>query len=717
MNLRFLALVLLVLGACGRNPRYCDEQTACGDPSQVCDLAGVCPESEGLTNSCIDPSAICWDGGPTGYRVGGTVAGLWSGGQLDLRLEAGGVNEVLPLSEAGGFSFDARLTVGTNYLVTVADQPEGHDCEIDNGTGTVAELDVVTVAVSCSAPSVDVALLGPLTLTPGFDPNATSYAVDASVITQYVQFVVTAAGVDSIIVAGAAAVSGAPTARLPLALGANEIAIELAVGPATQTYTMTVDRGSALIGQAGYLKASNTEANDRFGASVAGDGDTLVVGAFSEASSAVGVDGNQANNSAYQSGAAYVFRRVGNAWAQEAYLKASNTGGPTGGEGVGDCFGMTVAISGDVIVVGAPYEDSSATTINGNGANNSALDAGAAYVFRRNGTTWAQEAYLKASNANAGDYFGLTIAISGDTIAVGSDGEQSNATGVNPSQVNNSLTYAGAVYIFKRNASWSQQAYIKASNTGDFDHFSQALDLDGDVLVVGARGEDSAAQQVNGNQADNTALSAGAAYVYRRSGNNWAYEAYLKPSNAEAGDEFGISVAVSGDRIAVGALHESSLAVGIDGDQLNNGAPSAGAVYLYRKEVAGWVPEAYVKGSNNEAGDYFGTAICLSGDLLAVAATGEDSASTGIDQEQANEDAGDSGAAYLFHRAGNVWTQRAYMKASNTGMSDDFGRTAIAIAGDGLVVGAREEDSNATGVNNGETNNAADGAGAAYVFH
>jgi hypothetical protein len=719
IRLRSVIFVLLLLAGCGRNPRYCDEQTACGDPSYVCDLAGVCPESEGLTNSCIPPAAICWDaGGPPGFHVGGDVAGLWSGGELDLRLESGDINEVLPVSESGGFAFAASLDEGASYRVSIADQPEGHDCELSGETGTIEGADALNVQVSCSGPAVDIQILGPLSLSPAFDPGVSSYDVNASIVVQFVQFVIAADDVDQILVAGVSTVSNGPTQRLPLALGPNTIPVELSVGPASRTYSITVDRGSVSIAQAGYLKASNTEANDLFGTSVAADGDTLVIGAFRESSSAVGVDGNQSNNSSPGSGAVYVFRRVGAAWAQEAYLKASNTGGPTGGEGVGDSFGMSVAISGDLIVVGAPFEDSNATAINGNGSNNSALDAGAAYVFRRTGTAWTQEAYLKASNANAGDYFGTTVAISGDTIAVGADGEQSDATGVNPSQASNALTYAGAVYVFKRGASsWFQQAYIKASNTGDFDHFSQSLALDGDVLVVGARGEDSAAQQVNGNQADDSADGAGAAYVYRRTGTLWSYEAYLKASNAEAGDEFGISIAVSGDLAAVGAFNEDSLAIGVGGDESNDGAPGSGAVYVFRKDAAGWIQEAYVKASNTEGGDSFGDALALSGDLLAVAATGESSASTGVNQDQANDDAPDSGAVYLFHRVGNAWTQHTYLKASNTGATDEFGRGAVSFGGDGILVGARGEDSNAIGVNTGETNNSAAAAGAAYVFH
>jgi len=145
-------------------------------------------------------------------------------------------------------------------------------------------------------------------------------------------------------------------------------------------------RGAVPDAQQAYLKASNTDANDTFGYAAAIDGDTVVVGASGEDSSATGVNGNQSLNDAENSGAAYVFTRSGTTWSQQAYLKASNTEAD-------DYFGDVVAIDGDTIVVGAPREDSSATGVNGNQSLNDASKSGAAYVFTRSGTTWTQQAY------------------------------------------------------------------------------------------------------------------------------------------------------------------------------------------------------------------------------------------------------------------------------------------------------------------------------------
>ena len=141
------------------------------------------------------------------------------------------------------------------------------------------------------------------------------------------------------------------------------------------------------------------------------------------------------------------------------------------------------------------------------------------YVYTRSGTNWSQQAYIKASNTDANDYFGWSVALSGDgsTLAVGASYEHSAATGINGNQGDNSTAGAGAVYMFTRSGStWGQQAYIKASNTNASDNFgaSVALSADGSTLAVGAWREASTATGINGNQADNNAPYAGAVYVY-----------------------------------------------------------------------------------------------------------------------------------------------------------------------------------------------------------
>ena len=184
-----------------------------------------------------------------------------------------------------------------------------------------------------------------------------------------------------------------------------------------------------------------------------------------------------------------------------------------------DIFGASVALSGDgsILAVGAGGEGSAATGINGNQADNSAGYSGAVYVFTRSGTTWSQQAYVKASNTGATDQFGMSVALSSDgsTLAVGAPHEESAATGIGGNQADNSASGSGAVYVFTRSGTtWSQQTYVKAANSGANDGFGQSVALSADgTLVVGAPGEASAATGIGGNQADNSALAAGAVYV------------------------------------------------------------------------------------------------------------------------------------------------------------------------------------------------------------
>ena len=167
------------------------------------------------------------------------------------------------------------------------------------------------------------------------------------------------------------------------------------------------------------------------------------------------MNGDQADNSLSSSGAAYVFTRdASGVWSQQAYIKASNTGNR-------DEFGYSVAVDGDTLAVSAPFEDNNATGVNGDQARNFAPDSGAVYAFTRDASgVWSQIAYIKASNTEGFDRFGWSVALNGDTLAIGALFENSTATGVNGDQADNSAVQSGAVYVFTRNPSgvWSQQA-------------------------------------------------------------------------------------------------------------------------------------------------------------------------------------------------------------------------------------------------------------------
>lgn len=406
------------------------------------------------------------------------------------------------------------------------------------------------------------------------------------------------------------------------------------------------------------------------------------------------------------------------------YLKASNTG-------TNDIFGTSIAMSEDgaTLVVGASQEDSAANTIDGDQTSNAAGDAGAVYVFVRSGMAWTQQAYLKAGNAGGNDRFGQAVAISADgsTIAVGAPNEDGSAVGIDGAN-NNNAGSAGAVYVFVRNgATWSQQAYVKPSNTDTDDQFGTAvaLAIDGNTLAVGAPNEDSNATTINGSQADADASTAGsdfgAAYVFVRAGATWVQQAYVKASNSDNGDRFGSALALSsdGDTLVAAAPAEDSNATGINGNQSSETSTDAGAVYTFRRVSGIWAQQAYIKATNTNSGDRFGTTIALSSDgsTLAVGAPLEDSNETGIGGTGANNSASNSGAVYTYALVAATWTVDTYIKPSNTGANDQFG-IALALSADGalLLVGANLEDSAADGTGGNEADNTATDAGAVFAF-
>ncbi|MDB4934667.1 MAG: Integrin alpha beta-propellor repeat protein [Labilithrix sp.] len=656
------------------------------------------------------------------FAVGGTARGL-EGATVTLAVNG---NDFVAVAGDGPFAFPQPFAPGAVYIATVLRPPEGHACTVTNGEGHVASADVTNIVVACPSTNTELTSLSLSTgpLSPAFSRAVTSYAAPAT----HVPFrgpstigvtATTASPGATITIDGAPAASGALT---PTAIGggANTIAVvvQAADGVTKKTYAV------ALVGEAqeAYVKASNARANSSFGYSIAlsADGSTLAIGAQSETSAAIGIDGNQANTSASNAGAVYVFVRSGTTWTQQAYIKASNARAQTS-------FGWSVALSADgsTLAVGAYRETSAATGIDGDQASTSAANAGAAYLFTRAGTTWSQQAYVKASNARASSSFGYSVTLSADgsTLAVGAPTESSAAVGIAGNQADTSLSNAGAVYVFARSGTtWSQQAYVKASNTRANASFGRSVALSGDAgtLAVGANTESSAATGINGNQADTSAYASGAVYVFTRAG-TWSQQAYVKASHPRSGSNFGQSVALSSDgaTLAVGAYSESSAATGINGDETDTSAANAGAVYTFARSATTWSQQAYVKASNSRKGWYFGWSVALSsdGNALAVGAWGDGSNASGLNGNQADTSLEQAGAVYVFTRAG-TWSQSTYAKASNPAAYNLFGYS-VALSSDAstLAGGAYMEWSAATGINGNQKDKSAATAGAVYVFH
>ena len=489
----------------------------------------------------------------------------------------------------------------------------------------------------------------------------------------------------------------------------------------TDSNVVSINNLNNLVGGIGYFKASSAVVNGyRFGSSVAlsADGSTMAVGAVGEDSAATGIDGDETDTTAADSGAVYISTNTNGSWSQTAYIKASNTG-------AGDEFGFSVALSenGSVLAVGAYLEDSDAsgvsTTATGTDSSSTA-NRGAVYLFRNDGSGWVQDAYIKASTSADSDQFGYCVALSTDgaTLAVGAPFQGGS----------------GAAYLFSYDGSnWAQDgAPLKASNAEADDWFgvNVALSGDGTVLAVSGHGEDSSASGVNNispGPSDNSLVASGAVYLFGNSGGGWAQTDYIKASNPEGAindsDVFGSSLALSSDGtvLAVGAVGEDSNATGIGGDETNNSAGASGAVYLFSKSGSGWAQTDYVKASNTGGGDLFGETVALSADgaTLAVGAYSEDSDAIGIDGSGTDGAGTDErGAVYFFTNNGSGWSQQAYIKAPDTDVLDEFSRRSIALSSDGdiLAIGAHLEDSIATGINGDYTDDTRTGAGAVYLY-
>jgi hypothetical protein len=305
------------------------------------------------------------------------------------------------------------------------------------------------------------------------------------------------------------------------------------------------------------LTAPDSAAGDHFGTAVAIDGDTLVVGAYG--------DDDKGTNS----GSVYVFTRTGGTWTQQAKLTAAD-GAAT------DRFGYAVAIDGDTVVVGAPYDD------------DKGADSGSAYVFTRTGGTWTQQAKLTAAGGAAGDWFGWAVAVDGDTVVVGAPDDAKGAK-------------SGSAYVFVRaGATWTQQAKLLAADGAAGDRFGWAVAVDAGTVVVGAYGDDDKVRD------------SGSAYVFVRTGGTWTQQAKLTAADGAAYDRFGYAVAVDGDTVVVGAY----------GD--DDKGTDSGSAYVFTRTGATWTQQGKLTAPDGAAGDWFGEAVAVDADTIVVGAYWDD---------------------------------------------------------------------------------------------
>lgn len=393
--------------------------------------------------------------------------------------------------------------------------------------------------------------------------------------------------------------------------------------------------GQCAIAPSEKLVALGGEPGDRFGHSVALDGDVLVVGAYRD-------DDMCAPGTSCNSGSVHVYRRANNQWLHEAELHADDLAS-------GDNFGRAVALSGNTLLVGSPLDDD-----HGSGS-------GSAYVFTFSGGAWTQQAKLTASDAASGDTFGGALAIEGDTAVVGSV-RNDHAGGSN----------AGAAYVYTRTGgTWSQTAKLTAADAEANANFGNAVDLSLDTIIVGAENDDDPVVGRN----------AGAAYMFTLLGGSWTQTAKVTASLTEMDARFGWAVKVLGETAVITALEEDD----------------HGAVYVFLRGAANsWNLHQRLESDDVATFDDFGHSLALGETTLVIGAVYDDDACGG-------SPACDSGSAYIFEMAGGAWTQTTKLTAIDASADDEFGYS-VAMNDDTIVVGARRNEQ------------LGDDAGAVYAF-
>jgi len=432
------------------------------------------------------------------------------------------------------------------------------------------------------------------------------------------------------------------------------------------------------------LLASDGDVGDRFGISVGLSDDTLVVGA------------SMADAPTYQSGAAYVFRRIGSRWSQAAKLVASDGSSS-------DHFGCSVAVDGHSIVVGASGEDTLGTT------------AGAAYVFIESGGIWSEQQKLTAGDGGPQDRFGTSVALDGETVLVGAPTHSGHGS------------FAGGAYVFTRSGgSWSEQQELLPAGLSPDDYFGWSVALEGDNAVAGAIFDDDE----------------GAAYVFVRSGAVWSQQQRLSDTGGMPDDEFGWSVAISGNTVVVGSFYDDHV-----------GGADAGSTFVFIRVGTVWSQQQKLGEAVAATGDFFGYSVAVTGDDLVAGVPladhdgGTDSGSavpyertggswtalstvralasfagmgtTYSGQSSASISDGVlvvgthkddisgmvwAGAAYVFLGSGSIWGQHARLIEPVPATSNEFGRS-VATTGDTIVVGAP-----------GDAHSGGTDVGSTYVF-
>lgn len=536
-----------------------------------------------------------------------------------------------------------ELPDGVGYAIKPTPPPSV--CTIENATGTVMGGPPSAASLVCDgvAALVDPGFTAPV--LPSFSSSADTHTLVGSFLVQEIQLTPRTKEVAATVTVALDGLVQTATAGTwgPFAFTAGStIEITSSYAPFVRPYTFTISDADAEPAAFGYGKPATPLVGSRFGSAVAADGTLLVVGAPGPADASA-------------PGHAYVFRRTGTHWVEQAVLQAPVPAN-------GDHFGASVALRDQLIVIGAPRIGTT---------------AGTAYLFLPTvDDGWSAIEMVPPPGDGLG--FGSAIALDGSNIYVGAPRTSSAA---------------GAVYQYDIDGT-NPQTFAAGTDAGD--QLGASIAVQGGTVVIGAPGEASSTSL----STDNGYPGAGAAYVY--TGGLGSSPTYLKATSPAPGDAFGTAVATNGTLVVVGAPNQDSsapLSTGIDPPGLvSGGAPQSGAAYMWRHDVSTWTFTHTLKAPNTGSGDGFGSALAFVRNVLAIGAPFEDSGA--LELSSADESRPDAGAVYAYRITidADVTQMPAYIKAATPGVDDAFG-SALGLSLASLVVGAPYDSSGATGWN------------------
>jgi hypothetical protein len=574
------------------------------------------------------------------YTLTVSAEGVWTGADIEVRVTPDrGEPQTLRIDREGSAAFPSPLEDGTSFVVEVVRGDMYHSCTVADGEGVVSGTSSDASLRCTSTVPIELALS---TSNIPVDLQRSHQAIDVSYLQQRLFVVVDGPPATLVRVDGIDVPLGSPSTLTTLADGTNDLSVAIDVAPLglSRVFTFELRRGAAFATASAYVKATNLQAEDHFGYAVAVTNEYVAIGAPREDGGGAGSVNPPVTETATDSGAVYVFRRVGASLVPEAYLKSGAAGANAG---------RALAADGEFLAVGAPKAIVGSTA------------RGSVTVFRRIGGSWWSDGHPRPSDLADGDDFGNAVAIAGDVLAAGAYVKTVGTS-----------TFQGAVYVFRRvDGTWTEVQRLTTPHAHPSARFGRAVALAGERLAIGVGCESSAARGVlTVAPTDTGAPCSGAVYVYRNGAQGYELESVLKSSNSEVNDVFGSAVAMDENTIVAGASDEDSNATDPD----DNTLVDSGAAYVFEHGATGWIETARLKSSAPLAGEWFGFSVSVLGDMIAVGAL------SGV------------GSVDLFRKTDGAWTRVDRRIQAPHPDGGDQASCGLALTTDGILVGAPLED-------------------------